>query len=74
MRKDREDNNGWSTSITPLGNGRYGARVFHNGRLHSENNSGKSKLEAANNLRDLLRWVDKSGYDSPMASASRDRR
>lgn len=69
----RKDNKGWTTSITPLGNGKFGARVFRHGNLHSEDNSAETKVEAAKNLKDLLRWVDKMGFDSPMADASRHR-
>lgn len=64
----------WSTKITPLGNGKYGARVFKEGKLISEDNTANSRLQAAINLKELLRWVDKTGYDCPMASASRDRK
>ena len=66
--------NQWSTTIKPLGNGRYGARVLLNGNVLMEDNRAKTRQEAAVNLKDLLRWVDKLGYDCPMASASRDRR
>jgi hypothetical protein len=71
--KENLDSNQWGTSITPLGNGKYGARVFHKGKLHSQDNNGNSKKDAAKNLKELLRWVDKLGYDSPMADKSRSR-
>ncbi len=68
-----KDSNGFTTSVKPLGNGRFGARVYRNGKVHSENNKSKTKIEAGKALKDLLRWVDKMGFDCPMASASRDR-
>lgn len=67
----QQDSNGFTTSIKPLGNGRFGARVYRNGVVHSENNKSRSKLEAGKALKELLRWVDKMGFDCPMASASR---
>jgi len=70
----REPDEGrFSTSLTPLGNGTYGVRVYRNGQVLMEKNGLESKEAAAKELKDLLRWVDKMGYDSPMASASRDR-
>lgn len=71
MIDKREDPQGWSTKITRLGDG-YGCRVFKNGKVHSEGKA-KTRMEASKVLRDLLRWVDKLGFDSDMASASRDR-
>lgn len=72
-QKNQVPSNGFTTSIKPLGNGKYGARVYRNGKMHSQNNKATSKAEAARNLKELLRWVDKLGFDCPMASASRDR-
>ena len=68
-----KDKGGFSTTITPLGNGQYGVRVLRNGVVISEDNSSCDRREAALKLKELLRWVDKLGYDSPMASASRVR-
>lgn len=65
--------NVWTTSVVPLGNGKYGARVLRDGKLVAEDNSGTSRANAAANLRELLRWVAKRGYECSMASASRAR-
>ncbi len=68
---NRIDENGWTTKVTRLGDG-YGVRVFKGGVLHSEGKAA-TRMDVGPVLRDLLRWVDKGGGDSPMASASRDR-
>lgn len=68
------DATGITTSIKPLGNGKWGARVYKNGKVVEEHNTSTSRAEAAAALKELLRWVDKTGHRSPMASASRDRR
>ncbi len=74
MSQDRPpDPEGFTTSIRPLGNGKWGCRVYHNGIIVQEDNDSKSRQEAAKTLKMLLRWVDKLGYDSSIASASRDR-
>ena len=66
--------NGFTTSVKPLGNGKWGARVYNkNGKVIQEDNKSTTKQEAAKALKELLRWVDKLGYDCPMADASRDR-
>jgi len=63
-----------TTSVKPLGRGRYGARVFYDGRVIMQDNSARSRAEAAKNLKELLRMTDKMGYyDCPMAAASRFR-
>ena len=72
-KTSRADERGYHTTITPLGNGRYGVRVLCRGKVVRENNSARSRQEAAEILKAELRWLDKYGYDSPMASASRDR-
>jgi hypothetical protein len=58
--------------VTALGDGKYGCRVLHKGEVHSEA-VAKNKEDIAPVLKELLRWVDKTGGDSPMAVASRDR-
>jgi len=73
MAVKEPDENGFSTSLTPLGDGTYGVRIYRNGQVLMEKNGLESKEAAAKELKDMLRWVDKLGYDSPMASASRDR-
>jgi hypothetical protein len=73
MTTREPDENGFSTSLTPLGDGTYGVRVYRNGQVLMEKNGLPTKEAAAAELKDLLRWVDKMGWDSPMASASRDR-
>lgn len=73
-QKNGTPSNGFSTSIRPLGNGKYGARVYRNGVVFSQDNKSKTKAEARKALKELLRWVDKMGYDCPMADASRMRR
>jgi hypothetical protein len=70
---NRIDPEGWSTKVTPLGNGKWGARVFYKGVVFSQDNSGESRTEAGFNLKHLLRWVNKTGCDSSMADKSRDR-
>lgn len=62
-----------TTSVKPLGNGRWGARVCYNGRVIDQDNSAESRQEAAANLKELLRWVDKMGRKSLIAEASRGR-
>ena len=73
-QKNGIPSNGFTTSIRPLGNGKFGARVYRNGVVFSQDNKSKTKQEAGKALKELLRWVDKLGFDCPMASASRDRR
>ena len=69
---NREDPQGWDTKVTYLGRGKYGCRVLREGKMHTEVVvEGRRGIRAA--LRGLLRWVDKMGYDSTMADASRHR-
>ena len=70
---NRADNEGWSTKVTPLGNGKWGARVFYKGVVYSQDNEAESRSKAAFNLKHLLRWVNKMGCNSSMADKSRDR-
>ena len=65
---------GCGTSMSPLGRGRWGARVTFNEKIIMQDNTGRSRADAARNLKALLRMVDKMGYDCEMASASRMRR
>lgn len=69
---DRTDPQGYSTKVTPLGDGSFGCRVLRHGKVVREGRA-ESKAEIGKVLKDLLRWTDKLGYDSDMASASRDR-
>jgi hypothetical protein len=71
-KKDRQDPEGYDTVVTYLGDGSYGCRVLRDGNVISEGVAFK-KRDISNTLRDLLRWVDKLGSTSTMASASRDR-
>lgn len=64
---------GFTTSIKPLGNGRFGVRTLHNGVILFQDNKSRTKAEAAKALKAQLRMVDKCGWDSPMADASRHR-
>jgi len=69
---NRADNK-YTTSIKPLGNNKYGARVYKDGTVIMEDNSATNKKDAARALKECLRMVDKCGYDCPMASKSRNR-
>jgi hypothetical protein len=71
VMSNRTDSQGYSTKVTALGHG-FGCRVFKDGALVSEGHA-KTKADIGPVLRDLLRWVDKAGGVSEMASASRDR-
>ena len=64
------------TAVTPLGNGRYGARILSpdGQRVLAEDNDGVDRADAGRRLKELLRGHDKMGGMSKMASASRDRR
>ena len=66
-----QDSAGFSTKVTALGSG-YGIRVFRHGKLVCSTKV-TSRLQVGPAIRDLLRWIDKSGGQSPMASASRNR-
>ena len=71
--KRRRKEGPWETSVTPLGKGRYGARLLCNGKVVMQDNSAKSKQEAARNLKSLLRMADKCAMGGKMSGASRDR-
>ena len=71
-RKRRSDN-GFTTTIKPLGNGRFGVRTLHNGKVIFQDNTPRTKAAAAKSLKEQLRMIDKCGWDSPMAYASRHR-
>ena len=67
-RKD----DGYETSMTSLGENLWGVRVLYNGKVIQED-TASSRKEARDKLKELLRWVDKLGGRSQMASASRVR-
>lgn len=70
----RTDAQGYSTKVTHLGNGKYGARVLHNGKVIMQSHvTLRSRQEAAAELKSMLRMVNKCGWDSSMADASRHR-
>lgn len=73
--KDRSDPQGYYVAVTDLGPGKgYGIRVMKNGTPVSGSETiVKYKSEVQRAVRELLRWVDKVGSPSEMASASRDR-
>lgn len=60
------------TKVTFLGKG-WGIRLLTlAGKIHSQDFvTEKGKIGPA--VKELLRWADKMGFPSPMASASRDR-
>ena len=66
------DPGGWTTRVAHIGRGRYGVQVLRDGRVHAQT-VARTKADVGGMLKDLLRWVDKLGYDSPMAAASRVR-
>jgi len=71
---NRTDPQGYTTKVTFLGGGHgYGVRVLRGGEVLSES-VATSKLQVGAVIKDLLRFVDKCGNPSEMASASRDRR
>lgn len=61
----------FSTKTTNLGNGLFGCRVFNNDKLVVELRVPKSLISCA--YRDMFRTLDKLGFDSKMAHASRMR-
>jgi hypothetical protein len=71
-KKNRKDPEGYDTVVTYLGDGSYGCRVLKSGKVISEGVAPR-KCDISTVLRDLLRWIDKAGSPSSMASASRDR-
>lgn len=71
---DRTDLKGFSTRVTRLGDG-YGIRVLLRGRVISESHVHlPTRADATRELKSMLRMVNKCGWDSPMAYASRHRR
>jgi hypothetical protein len=58
------------TKVTRIRN-HYCVRVFYQGTLIMENNSPKTREDARVILKEMLRMVNKCGYDSPMADASK---
>lgn len=72
---DRPDPQGYFTKVTALGKG-FGIRVFQktaDGERLVSQGYAESKSQIGNVIRNLLRWIDKMGSPSEMASASRDR-
>lgn len=67
----RKDINGFEVKVTALGKG-YGVRVLRHGAVVSQGVAA-SKMDIKIVVKTLLRWLDKAGFDSPMASASRSR-
>jgi hypothetical protein len=63
----------FDTKTTRLGNNLYGCRIINTqtGTWIVEAQVKKQEIPAA--FAELLRTLDKCGYDSPMASASRNR-
>jgi len=68
----RRDPQGYTTKVTRLGNG-YGLRVYRGDKVVSSG-FAQTKAEVAPKLKEMLRWVEKTGHGSTMASASRARR
>jgi hypothetical protein len=63
-----------TTKVTQLGKGVYGCRVINtNTNLPIVEARVKSKSEVSGAIKEMLRTLDKLGYNSPMASASRNR-
>lgn len=62
-----------TTKVTYLGNGLYGCRIIRlaNNKPIVETRVPKSEIGDA--IHDMLRMLDKIGFDSPMAHASRHR-
>lgn len=61
-----------TTKVTPLGRGLIGCRVFVNDNLICEVRV-KRKHEISSAIKDMLRTLDKLGYDSKMTKSSRYR-
>lgn len=59
------------TKTTHLGRGVYGCRIWYKGELCCETRVEKTRISSA--FKGMLRMLDKCGYESPMASASRHR-
>lgn len=61
------------TKATYLGNGLYGCRVYHRSDMKPICELRVPKSQIGNAMYDMLRTLDKLGYDSKMAHASRHR-
>lgn len=59
------------TKVTRIGQG-WNLRVFLNGEVNQEVRVC-DRAEIGKEIKSMLRWEDKCGNFSPMASASRDR-
>jgi hypothetical protein len=68
---NRTDENGYTTKVTFLGKG-WGIRVLKQGRVIMQD-FVTSKGLIGPCLKSMLRMVDKCGFNTPMATASRDR-
>ena len=71
MATKTADPQGYTTKVTRLADG-YGCRVLRDGVVVSQGHAD-TKADIGPVLKDLLRWVNKLGSPSEMASASRDR-
>lgn len=60
-----------TTKVTRLKLNLYGCRVFYKGKLICE--TRVKKIEISSAFKDLLRMLDKLGYRSQMAAATRHR-
>ena len=69
----RRDPQGYTTKVTRLGCGGYGCRVLKGGTVVSEGRA-ETREEAGTVLKDLLRWLDKTGHFTETAWKSRARR
>lgn len=63
----------FKTKVTRLGNGMYGCRLLKNDMPFVEVRV-KRRSEIGSAIKDMLRTMDKLGYSSDMALASRVRR
>ncbi|WEM34409.1 hypothetical protein [Xanthomonas phage X1] len=61
------------TKVTRLGNGLYGCRIIRSADKKPIVELRVEKSQIRNAMFDMLRTLDKLGYDSPMAHASRHR-
>jgi hypothetical protein len=64
----------FDTKVTSLGKGLFGCRIIdiNSGDWIIQSVVKKSNIQLA--IREMLRTLDKLGYDSPMANASRMRK
>lgn len=64
----------FTTKCVPIDKktGKYGCRVFVDGRVVAQQ-VAPSKSKVGETLREMLRMIDKTGWQSPMAHASRHR-